>query len=593
MRLKTQFIITIFLFGLVLVVMATSAIITNHQVKKTGQQERMASHIAQGANELSYLANDYLIYRESQQLKRWQSRFAAFTAQVAALRTDRPEQQALVANLRANQNRFKEVFDSAAAALENPSRDLPSSLAPAFFQTSWSRLAVQSQGLVADASRLSQLLRQEMDRLTETRTRLMYGIVGLFGLFLLVSYRLTYRRILKSIGTLRSGTAVVGSGNLDFIIAEQGHDEIGELSQSFNRMTADLKKITASKADLEKEITERQRAEEELRESETKYRNLFENMAEEVHFWRLVRDEAGRIKTWRLVDANPPTLQTWGRTSLDEIQGKTTDEIFGPGSTDHYLPVVEKIMTEGLPYAFEDYFPNLDRYFRFTSVPLGDYFITTGADITGIKKAEEALKRAHDELEVRVQERTAELARSNMELTIEIAERQRTEQALQESKEQLRSLAFQILSAQEEERKRIALEVHDVLGSSLSAIKFKAEETLHHLPKDGPANIFKPLETLVALIQDMIGEARRIQADLRPPLLDDLGIVATLSWFCRRFGTIYSGIKCEPAVTLREEAIPDQLKIALFRITQEAMNNIGKHALADSVLLDLRKVDGA
>jgi len=157
-------------------------------------------------------------------------------------------------------------------------------------------------------------------------------------------------------------------------------------------------KLEAAYRELEETITQSRRAEEALRESEAKYRNLFENMTEEVHFWRLIRDDNGQIMTWRLVDANPPTLITWGKT-LDEIRGKTTDEIFGPGASEHYMPIVRKIMTEGVPYSFEDYFTHLDKYFRFTSIPLGDYFITTGVDITNIKKAQKLAEQQKIQLE--------------------------------------------------------------------------------------------------------------------------------------------------------------------------------------------------
>jgi PAS domain S-box-containing protein len=142
-----------------------------------------------------------------------------------------------------------------------------------------------------------------------------------------------------------------------------------------------------------RENTGQKQVERALQESEARYRTLFDNMADEVHYWKLLQDEHGRIKTWSLVDANPPALKTWGKT-IEEVRGKTADEIFGPGPTEHYLPIVRKIFTEGTPYSYEDYLPNLDKHFRFTSVPLGEHFITTGADITAIKRVEEVLRES-------------------------------------------------------------------------------------------------------------------------------------------------------------------------------------------------------
>ena len=170
----------------------------------------------------------------------------------------------------------------------------------------------------------------------------------------------------------------------------------------------------------------------------------------------------------------------------------------------------------------------------------------------------------------RVQEKNLELAKAN---------------------EALRHLSSKLLSAHEEERKRIAGEIHDTIGSCLSGVKFKIENVLQQIGKD--SNVTKEsLSSVIPVIQEGIEECRRMQQDLRPSILDDLGLLATLSWFCRRYQTIYTGIKVELEQTLEERDIPDSLKIVIFRVTQEGMNNIAKHSKADLVHLSLRKMDG-
>jgi len=540
--------------------MAVSAIITNQHVEEANNQEEIASSIVRGANELSYLANDYLIYRESQQLKRWQSRFALFSVQVASLRADRPDQQALVANIRANQNRLKEVFESVASAPAGPSRNQKIGPDPKYLQVSWSRMAVQSQGLVSDASRLSQLLHQHMDQLRETEAVLMYVIVGLFGLFLLVSYMLTYRRILKSLATLQARTTVIGSGNLDFIIEEKKNDEIGGLSHAFNLMTANLKAVTASKTDLEKEITERWKAEEALRAAHE--RALWLARFPEENPNPVLRVSADGT----ILYCNPTSVEIhgWAHEVGKPLQGPL-------------LLLIEKAMKDA-----EEATQDMELGGRFYSVsvtpfPAEGYANVYGRDITERKRAEEELRQRTLELqqltetlEQQVEERTLELAKTN---------------------EALRYLSSRLLSAQEDERKRVAGEIHDTLGACLSGIKFKVEKAMLEAGKN-PNAVTESLDAIIPMVQEGVEECRRIQMDLRPAMLDDLGLLPTLSWFCRRFQTIYTGIKVELEKTLEEHEIPDWLKVVTFRVTQEAMNNIAKHSKGDLVRLSLRKIEG-
>jgi PAS domain S-box-containing protein len=160
------------------------------------------------------------------------------------------------------------------------------------------------------------------------------------------------------------------------------------------------------------------------------------------------------------------------------------------------------------------------------------------------------------------------------------------EEELRWSEARLRLLSSQVLLAQETERKRIAKELHDGIGQYLSAIKYRVEHALVRKgPPQGQETEF--LQDMIPVIQEAIEEIRRICMDLRPSILDDLGILATLSWFCREFQKTYSHLQIEQDISAGEEQIPGPLKIIIFRITQEALNNIAKHSRAGHVRLGL------
>ena len=186
------------------------------------------------------------------------------------------------------------------------------------------------------------------------------------------------------------------------------------------------------------------------------------------------------------------------------------------------------------------------------------------SDITELKRAEESLRKARDELEQRVEERTAEIRR----------------------------LSAQLLAVQEDERKKISRDLHDSIGQCLAAIKFRIETILTTMHGSKNRETVDSLEALALLAQLASEETRRIHADLRPPLLDDLGIVATISWFCRQFEDVYPPVKIEKDILLEEKDVPVSLKTPIFRILQEALNNVSKHSNAKLVRVLLRQGDG-
>jgi len=170
----------------------------------------------------------------------------------------------------------------------------------------------------------------------------------------------------------------------------------------------------------------------------------------------------------------------------------------------------------------------------------------------------------------------------------DISERKRINEELRQSENRLRSLSQKLLTVQEDERKKVALDLHDSLAAVLAAVKYNIEGALQLLRNNGMDKKAVPsLEHALADMQNIFEEVRRIYMDLRPALLDDLGIQATVSWFIREFQKGYPHIRVENEIEIEEREVPAPLKIILYRIMQEAFRLASRHSQADVIRLSL------
>lgn len=210
-------------------------------------------------------------------------------------------------------------------------------------------------------------------------------------------------------------------------------------------------------------------------------------------------------------------------------------------------------------------------------------------DMSDRREKEEALTRAKELLELRIEQRAAVLTRVNDELRTEIAERERAETQLRMSRDQLRALASRLQAVREEERTSISREIHDELGQACTAIKMDLALIGRRLTKK-QSQLRTKVESAMQLVDSTIATLRRMASELRPRTLDDLGLLAALEAQAQEFES-RTGIRCMVAVPKEPVTLDADKSTAIFRIFQESLTNVARHAHATRVEAHFEKND--
>jgi PAS domain S-box-containing protein len=208
-------------------------------------------------------------------------------------------------------------------------------------------------------------------------------------------------------------------------------------------------------------------------------------------------------------------------------------------------------------------------------------FIKITRDMTERRARETTLEEAKEKLELRVEQRAAVLEKVNLELRQEIAERERIEGELRTSLEQLRALAARLQLVREEERTLVAREIHDELGQACTAIKMDLASIGRKATKR-QSRLRARVDSATQLVDQMIFTLRKIASELRPRTLDDLGLAAALEWQAQEFES-RTGIRCVVTLPQRQPALDSERSTAIFRIFQESLTNVARHAHATRV----------
>jgi PAS domain S-box-containing protein len=296
-------------------------------------------------------------------------------------------------------------------------------------------------------------------------------------------------------------------------------------------------------------------------------------------------DLEGRVESW-----NAGAERTFGYTEK-EILGRNMEIIFTPEDRAIGAPGEELRQARETGRAADERWHIRKGGSRFyasgvlTQMSGGPTkgYVKIARDLTEQRQTQTALVAAHEQLETRVGERTLELAQRNETLRLEVVERQRSDALRVE-------LLRQLVSAQEDERGRIARDLHDEMGQQLTALRLKLETLKNNFGTDKKS--VAQFEQTQAIAQEIEFDLDFLAWKLRPAALDDIGLDGSLNDYVRNW-TAHFGIPAEIHINGFDGVrLTQEIETNLYRIAQEALNNVLKHGKATRVDVILERRDG-
>ncbi|QJE95107.1 PAS domain-containing protein [Luteolibacter luteus] len=361
---------------------------------------------------------------------------------------------------------------------------------------------------------------------------------------------------------------------------EQTADALGRLYDVYAFRVGDP--AAHQVAVLFNDVSTRKAAERKIQENEERLRTLFESMTEGFVIKEAVTDENGQITDFRFIECNPAFSRM---TGLTDPAGCRVSELT-PNAEPIWFESLTRVLASGDPVRFETRISRSECWWEVSVSRIGGPGSHRVAivlmDVTARKSSEAALAKAREELEIRVAERTSDLQKAMTRLQSEAAERERLERDRHD-------LLRRQVRTQEEERKRISRELHDNLGQYLTAVMLRVQLLRKSFESgDSIDSITSTIEDLKTVVDSLMKASHRQAWELRPAELDHFGLEPALRAYVTDWSERTGIATTFDSSHWHEVRLHADCEIALYRVVQEALTNVARHAVAEEVTVTLK-----